>query len=57
MRRCPPWSIDHRCLTYHCTAYIYIERERGGTQTPLGQLIIDVLNTITLHIYIERERR
>ena len=25
----PPWSIEHRGLAYHYTAYIYIEREMG----------------------------
>ena len=43
-----PQSIEHRCLEYHYTPYIY--REKGDE--PAGQLIIDALYTIPVHIYI-----
>ena len=43
----PPWSIDHRGLSYHYTAYIYIKEMK-----PPGQLSIEALHTITLR---ERE--
>ena len=52
----PSWSINHRGLAYHYTAYIYRERlrERREMNSP-GQLITEALHAATLLIYIADE--
>ena len=47
----PSWSIEHRGLAYHYTAYIYIYIYRKEMNPP-GQLITEALHTTTLLIYI-----